>query len=612
MKVGVSMLVAAVALLQAVASSQDPEEALSQPERYRLALKAIREGKLLEASEHLAWVHAADPKHVPMRYARAEIVLRQADSAAARGEDAEGQYREVVAILFDALDRDPAPWRTTFGRKGAGFDLVAFAEVVAVVADHAGPERWKRLAAHLASGGSIPRKVDQRRFERFAHEQHAARARTAAAYLDRALFEARAFEFRQLYFDEVLAQSDVTPEIAARCHVEVGMNAVARELERCRETWERDRRPGVSLKPFRARLDEERFRSALKASPRDAQAHLGLGIVLRLGGEADRSDKMLLRAVGYKPDLTAAHLYLALNRADAGDAAGAEAHVRDAIAAAPDKVLAWVEYSSILEAWSRTEDAVRAFFEAARSNDADPEMWWRCGQFCYKHNDYEGALEAVQRAVELGRKNVESWTLLGELHRRDGSLTAALPCFEAALRLEPERPETWRSLRLAGQLWGIALPNEQILRMLQDMAARCGESAVANAEIGFLHGLCGDVPAATAAYVKALSYPGKEEIVYESLYELGRAAPQIWEPLSKSILDEEPGRVEILHLDRRLARSFLARISRRSQWFSGGRGGVSFGAHGINHTGAGVYEAMRDWQSSVSGQFGAVGLYFGD
>jgi predicted Zn-dependent protease len=105
---------------------------------------------------------------------------------------------------------------------------------------------------------------------------------------------------------------------------------------------------------------------ALKQRLPFASAHLEmqLGHVLSRLGERDAALAALSHALALDPSLFHAHLLLAKLRADLGDAAGAEASLREAERHAPADPAAWRDLGQSHAEYWRWDDADRALTRA--------------------------------------------------------------------------------------------------------------------------------------------------------------------------------------------------------------------------------------------------------
>lgn len=81
-----------------------------------------------------------------------------------------------------------------------------------------------------------------------------------------------------------------------------------------------------------------------------------------------------------------------------------------------------------------------AMLEVVRkTNGRDADAWTGLGRIRLQMGDVAGAIAAADKALALSRGNVDALMLKGELVRGQYGLVAALPWFEAALRVDPWR-----------------------------------------------------------------------------------------------------------------------------------------------------------------------------
>ena len=88
----------------------------------------------------------------------------------------------------------------------------------------------------------------------------------------------------------------------------------------------------------------------------------------------------------------------------------------------------------------RLAQAGAAFDQALAIAPADAGLWTDIARLRLAGGEDQGALQAAERAVALGPRNVGALRLRGELVRRQQGYAAALPWFDAALRIAPGDP----------------------------------------------------------------------------------------------------------------------------------------------------------------------------
>lgn len=172
-------------------------------------------------------------------------------------------------------------------------------------------------------------------------------------------------------------------------------------------------------------LDAVRGKARAALAQRDPiSAEVALRTALRQGAPADA-----LRA-----DLGAALL---------ARGARGEAHaVLDAGGFTPDSAaLGWRMRGELALVDGRLGDAGRAFDQALRQTPEDAELWVAIARLRFTGGEQAQAVVAAQRAVALAPRNPRALALRGALVREQFGLRAALPWFEAALRIHPGDPD---------------------------------------------------------------------------------------------------------------------------------------------------------------------------
>lgn len=94
------------------------------------------------------------------------------------------------------------------------------------------------------------------------------------------------------------------------------------------------------------------------------------------------------------------------------------------------------------------------------------------GRKSVARGQFDNAIEQLERAIVADPRNPEGFMLLGESHRRQGRLTAALKYLNIALELEPNHLE---ALRSKGDVLLAQGEREEAEAVLQHLRQRCGD-----------------------------------------------------------------------------------------------------------------------------------------
>jgi TolB-like protein/Tfp pilus assembly protein PilF/tRNA A-37 threonylcarbamoyl transferase component Bud32 len=134
----------------------------------------------------------------------------------------------------------------------------------------------------------------------------------------------------------------------------------------------------------------------------------------------------------------------------------AEAFYRQALTRDPNFALAYARlaYSRLNRHWfinrlssAQLEEVKSNIDRALAIAPESPEAYLALGQYHYwGHRDYDSALRALHRAIELQPSNSDSRISRGAIYRRRGEWRRALAEFERALELNPRDPSSFTEL----------------------------------------------------------------------------------------------------------------------------------------------------------------------
>lgn len=193
-----------------------------------------------------------------------------------------------------------------------------------------------------------------------------------------------------------------------------------------------------------------------------------------------------------------------------GDSAGA-ARVLSEGAFSPDSAgLGWRVRGQVALAQGNLPAAAQAFDAALKITPEDADLWVAIASLRFTGGEQALALEASDRAVTLDPRNPRALAMRGLLIREQFGMTAALPWFEAALRLHPDDPgllDAYGStlgdmgqyramLIVARKLAEVDPHNPRALLMQAVLAARAGQTGLARAILQRTGTTFRDMPAA--------------------------------------------------------------------------------------------------------------------
>ncbi len=76
--------------------------------------------------------------------------------------------------------------------------------------------------------------------------------------------------------------------------------------------------------------------------------------------------------------------------------------------------------------------------EQVKNNPADIEAWTRLGHIYFDTGQYDSAIAAYERSVELDGNRPDIWVDLGVMYRRSGKPDKAVEKFDTALKINPK------------------------------------------------------------------------------------------------------------------------------------------------------------------------------
>jgi tetratricopeptide (TPR) repeat protein len=175
------------------------------------------------------------------------------------------------------------------------------------------------------------------------------------------------------------------------------------------------------------------FQTALQLDPRYGQAHLGLGFAA-------------LQLHRPKPALKQLDIAeKALGKSHAGNLARAEAYrqeqdyphaaaeYRVALAEVPNDLTTQLAYADVLYRMRRYPEAIDALNTALKLSSSDPAMYTLMAQIHAKQGDREQTLRDIESAERLGGNKVETLTATGAALLTLGDKNAAMQRFSRAL-----------------------------------------------------------------------------------------------------------------------------------------------------------------------------------
>jgi cytochrome c-type biogenesis protein CcmH/NrfG len=81
---------------------------------------------------------------------------------------------------------------------------------------------------------------------------------------------------------------------------------------------------------------------------------------------------------------------------------------------------------------------ITALVDETAKNPLNLEAWVQLGNVYFDSSQYEKAIQAYQKALELNSADANVWTDLGIMYRRSGNPQKAIECFDKAIAIDPK------------------------------------------------------------------------------------------------------------------------------------------------------------------------------
>lgn len=174
------------------------------------------------------------------------------------------------------------------------------------------------------------------------------------------------------------------------------------------------------------------------------------GLALLETGEVARAEAIFQEILRESPRHGPAHLQLGRIALDRGDWNEARRHLEISVVSDPRRpFMAWYLLGRVRLLQGEPDKARQAFDEALeRAPRFGPALVGRA-QSSLLLEDFDGALEACRKAIELGVKDRDVYLVLGDLHLRKMETSEALATYGEALKLDPSAVEVIPSFALS-------------------------------------------------------------------------------------------------------------------------------------------------------------------
>ena len=189
--------------------------------------------------------------------------------------------------------------------------------------------------------------------------------------------------------------------------------------------------------------------TAIKSDPEFDGAWLWMGVTLRSLGDTAGAEEHLRQALALNPNRTEAHLHLGLLQEQIGQPEEAVHSLHEALARDPTLFAAAETRAFALQSLERYDEAVLAFQYALTLQPQNGLTWYNLGVCSDRAHQSELALAAYEKAVLLRPEDPLAHFNLGNLYARAGLFDSAIGHFEAALRVNPNFQQAAENLATA-------------------------------------------------------------------------------------------------------------------------------------------------------------------
>ncbi len=178
------------------------------------------------------------------------------------------------------------------------------------------------------------------------------------------------------------------------------------------------------------------YEAALRQRPDDTQAQFSYGLCLLEDGDLVAGIAAMQALAKRRPDHAPAHQALGKALRLSGDLAGAEHHLRRAVALTPATPEPWMDLGALLAATApdRAETVLR---QALERHPRHPGLWSNLGNVLAQRGRRADAAEAWRQALAINPAQVEAQLALALQRRADGDFAGAVSMLQEAMQRAP-------------------------------------------------------------------------------------------------------------------------------------------------------------------------------
>lgn len=236
------------------------------------------------------------------------------------------------------------------------------------------------------------------------------------------------------------------------------------------------------------------FQEAVRISPDDAGAHVGVGRALGEQGDKDGALAEFKEALRLNPGSAEAHNGVGWILGIKGDVEGALVEYREAVRLKPDYAKAHYNVGWALNQKNDLDGALREYREAIRLKPHDPDFHTSVAWVLKKKGDWDGALQEYQKAIQLKPDALDLHQALGSAYFERKDFDAALREYREEVRLNPASAPAHCDAGLAlirkGDWNGAMAEHREAIRLQPDDAEAHAEFAF---DLGHQHNWDGEI-----------------------------------------------------------------------------------------------------------------------
>jgi eukaryotic-like serine/threonine-protein kinase len=185
-------------------------------------------------------------------------------------------------------------------------------------------------------------------------------------------------------------------------------------------------------------VGQEELQRAVHLDPNSAEVHGELGTAYDQQGRIDDAKKEYARAIDLDNDNWRWPYLLGAMQIDTGKFSDAETSLKTALEKTPENARVLYDLGLVYLKEDRLDDA-RATLEKSLKLDSRAVTVIALGIVCFRQNDFEGAIAAYERAVNVAPKRFDAWGDLAESYiAAGGHDTQAEAAFQRAAELAEE------------------------------------------------------------------------------------------------------------------------------------------------------------------------------